>query len=36
MYICICNGVTERRIREAVAAGTTSFEALQERLKVST
>ncbi|MGH8274968.1 MAG: (2Fe-2S)-binding protein [Gammaproteobacteria bacterium] len=36
MYVCICNGVTERHIRAAVAEGATSFEALQERLEVST
>ncbi|MDN5864357.1 MAG: (2Fe-2S)-binding protein [Gammaproteobacteria bacterium] len=36
MYVCICNGVTERRIREAVAAGDTTFEALQEDLGVAT
>lgn len=36
MYVCICNGVTERRIRQAVAEGCTSFDALQEKLAVST
>jgi bacterioferritin-associated ferredoxin len=36
MYVCICNGVSDRRIREAVANGATSFEALQEELDVST
>jgi bacterioferritin-associated ferredoxin len=36
MYVCICNGVSDRQIREAVAAGARSFEALQEELEVST
>lgn len=36
MYVCICNGVTESRIRQAVADGDTTFEALQEHLDVST
>lgn len=36
MYVCICNGVTDRRIREAIADGARNFEALQETLGVST
>jgi bacterioferritin-associated ferredoxin len=36
MYVCVCNTVTDRRIREAIAAGADSFEALQEELDVST
>lgn len=36
MYVCLCNAVSERRIRRAVASGDTSFEALQEDLGVST
>ncbi|HEX5314041.1 MAG TPA: (2Fe-2S)-binding protein [Gammaproteobacteria bacterium] len=36
MYVCICHGVTDRRIREAVDAGADSFETLQETLDVST
>ena len=36
MYICVCNAVTDHRIREAVTEGNTTFEALQESLEVST
>ena len=36
MYVCLCNAVSERRIRQAVANGDTTFEALQESLEVST
>jgi bacterioferritin-associated ferredoxin len=36
MYICICNAVTDRDIRQAVANGACSLECLQERLAVST
>ncbi|HET7674096.1 MAG TPA: (2Fe-2S)-binding protein [Gammaproteobacteria bacterium] len=36
MYVCVCNTVSDRRIREAVAAGASSFEALQATLGVST
>lgn len=36
MYVCICHGVSERRIREAVAGSETTFEALQDSLGVST
>ncbi|MEM9385211.1 MAG: bacterioferritin-associated ferredoxin [Pseudomonadota bacterium] len=35
MYICICNGVTDREIREAVAAGADSVDALREELGVA-
>jgi bacterioferritin-associated ferredoxin len=36
MFICICNGVTDRQIREAGASGATSLAALQSRLGVAT
>lgn len=29
MYVCLCNAVTERRIRELVAAGHRSLEEVQ-------
>jgi bacterioferritin-associated ferredoxin len=35
MYICICNAVTDRDIRQAVADGACSLECLRERLAVS-
>ncbi|MGH8225531.1 MAG: bacterioferritin-associated ferredoxin [Gammaproteobacteria bacterium] len=35
MYVCICNAVTDHRIREAVAEGKVSFEILQETLGVA-
>ena len=35
MYVCICNGVTDRQIREAVASGATSLEDLHDRLGVA-
>lgn len=31
MYVCICNGVTERQIREAAAAGCSSVAELTMR-----
>lgn len=36
MYICICNAVTDHRIREAVDSGADTFEALQDELHVAT
>lgn len=36
MYVCICNAVTDHRIRAAVRNGAESFERLQEELGVST
>lgn len=36
MYVCVCNTISDRRIREAVAAGADNFEALQQELGVST
>lgn len=35
MYVCICNAVTERQIRQAVAEGAGSMRELQLRLKVA-
>lgn len=36
MYICICNAVTDRDIRQAVEKGACSLQCLQEKLAVST
>lgn len=36
MYVCLCNAITERDIRAAVAEGVREFGQLQERLRVST
>ena len=35
MYVCICNQITEKDIREAAASGLTSLEDLREHLNVS-
>lgn len=35
MYICICNGVTDRDIKQAVARGAESLDCLQAELAVS-
>ncbi|MEM6514114.1 MAG: (2Fe-2S)-binding protein [Pseudomonadota bacterium] len=35
MYVCICNAVTDKEIRQAAKAGTTSLSALQEELGVA-
>jgi bacterioferritin-associated ferredoxin len=35
MYVCICNGITDRQIREAVAGGATSLEELHDELGVA-
>jgi bacterioferritin-associated ferredoxin len=34
MYVCLCRGVTDRHIREAVAEGASSMRALRVRLGV--
>jgi bacterioferritin-associated ferredoxin len=34
MYVCLCRGVTDRQIREAVAQGASSMRALRQRLGV--
>ncbi len=36
MYVCICNSVTDREIREAAKNGANSLEALSHQLKVAT
>lgn len=36
MYVCICNAITDRDIREAARSGVNSMEALGDRLKVAT
>lgn len=36
MYVCICNAVSEADIRHQVAAGVTTFAALQEQTGCST
>lgn len=36
MYVCVCNAVTDRQIRQAVKNGVSSFPELQSELKVST
>ena len=35
MYVCICNAVTEREIRQAVALGVTTLKELREGLGVA-
>ena len=36
MYVCVCNAVTDRDIRDAAQQGVHTLEALGERLKVAT
>ena len=36
MFVCICNQVTDNQIRQAVAEGATSLNALSNELKVGT
>lgn len=36
MYVCICNAVTDREIRDAARRGVRSMEALGDQLKVAT
>ncbi|TAL72322.1 MAG: (2Fe-2S)-binding protein [Rhodanobacter sp.] len=36
MYICMCNAVTDRDIRRAVAEGVRTFAELQQRTRCST
>jgi bacterioferritin-associated ferredoxin len=36
MLVCICNAVSESRIREAIREGAATLEALQTRLAVGT
>lgn len=35
MYVCICNGVTDKQIRRAIAGGAKSLQALQSELGVA-
>lgn len=35
MYVCICKGITDRQIKEAVYDGSTSVKALRRNLGVS-
>lgn len=35
MYICVCNGITERDIRNAIDAGACSFSDLQRDLGIA-
>lgn len=36
MYVCICHGISDRRIREAVTGGARSFEEVQACTGVAT
>ncbi len=36
MYVCVCNAVTDREIRQCVALGAHTFEQVRECLGVST
>ncbi len=36
MIVCICNNVSDRKIRQAVDAGVTSMAGLRDRLDVGT
>ena len=36
MYVCICNAITDKQIREAAKAGTTDLRGLQAELGVAT
>lgn len=36
MYVCICNAVTDRQIRQAIDSGATTLRDLQRELKVAT
>jgi bacterioferritin-associated ferredoxin len=35
MYVCVCQAVTERQVREAVENGVTSLRGLREQLGVA-
>ncbi|WOJ91991.1 bacterioferritin-associated ferredoxin [Congregibacter variabilis] len=34
MYVCICNGITDKQIKNAVAEGATSLQLLRDELGV--
>ncbi len=36
MYICLCHGITDRQIRDAVSGGCCSFREVRTSLKVGT
>jgi|GEM_PF-318855 len=36
MFICVCNAITERQVRDAIAAGATRLSDLQRELGVAT
>jgi bacterioferritin-associated ferredoxin len=36
MYVCVCNAVTDREIRQCLALGAQTFEQVRECLGVST
>ena len=36
VYVCVCNSVTDRQIREAVESGCESMAALRSELKIAT
>ncbi|MFT7227970.1 MAG: bacterioferritin-associated ferredoxin [Methylophilaceae bacterium] len=36
MYVCVCNGVTERQVYKAIDAGATTVKALSRQLGVGT
>jgi bacterioferritin-associated ferredoxin len=36
MYVCLCKGVTDRQIREAVESGTTTVRGLSRQLGCAT
>jgi bacterioferritin-associated ferredoxin len=36
MYVCVCHGISDQRIREAVACGARSFEEVQACTGVAT
>ncbi len=36
MYVCICNAITDHKIKEAVAAGASSLTDLKDQLGVAT
>jgi bacterioferritin-associated ferredoxin len=36
MYVCLCHGISEKRLQQAIADGACSFEQLQDRTGVAT
>jgi bacterioferritin-associated ferredoxin len=35
MYVCICNGITDKQIKTAIAGGATSLQCLRDELGVA-